>query len=771
MGKFMNFTLAAIPIVAVLLLASCANPSFKPEDISLVPQPESLVVGESSFRFDAHTRMVVNDEAPAKAASYLNQLFETAAGFSLVVTDKASKNAVVFQQTEGMAPEAYKLEITTGQIVIQAADEAGFFYGVQTIRQLLPHQIESAARTDAQWVVPCVEVNDKPRFSWRGMHMDFSRHFFNIDEVKDFLDYMALYKLNMFHMHLTDDQGWRIEIKKYPLLTEKGAWRIENNQDTICNERAVENELYTIDPSNYREIDGQRKYGGFFTQDQIREIVAYADERCITVVPEIDMPGHFLAAIDNYLFLSCTGEPGWGRVFSTPACLGKETTYEFMENILDEVADLFPCEYIHIGGDEVRIEIWEECPNCQNEIKTNNLKDEHELQSHFNRRIERFLQSKGKQLMGWDEIVEGGLTADASVMWWRGWRPEAPKIAAENGNDIVITTTAAYYYDYLNDHNAMHRVYEYEPVPADFTEQETAHVLGIQANLWTEWIPSFKRLQYQAFPRLQAMAETAWTNKELKDVEDFDRRMVQQFDRMDQLGIYYYIPAVEGLSKEIVYVDSTLVTLNLAYPLAGTEIYYTLDGSVPTQESIRYTEPFFVSDEGQIKARSFRGDLFNDIATAQIEHQDYREASSVVPATNGLKRWVAKAGFSKVEEIKLPASHEWAAVDSIGLGEFNEQADFAMVFSAYINIETDGIYEFELKSDGGSLLYLGDELVVDKSDQHGPFKKYEKVALKQGWHSFAVHYLASSKPREISVYVTQPDGTRELLTNAICSYE
>ena len=755
-------------ILASLLLASCSNPDFSQEQISLVPKPSKFILKEQSFRFKSGTSIVIQDESQRKAANYLVGMLNRAAGFKLSPTEEKTGNGVLFETVEQLKKEAYHLEINLNQILIQASDEAGFFNAVQTIRQLLPPEIESKTQVQSEWLVPCSIVDDEPRFAWRGMHMDFSRHFSTIDEVKEFLDYMALYKLNTYHMHLTDDQGWRIEIKKYPLLTEKGAWRIENNQDTICNNRAIENELYKIDKANYREVDGLREYGGFFTQEQIKEIVKYADDRCITVIPEIDMPGHFKSAIDNYPFLSCTGEAGWGTVFSTPTCLGKETTYEFMENILSEIVELFPCQYIHIGGDEVMIQSWKECPKCQKEIKTNHLADEHELQSHFNRRIEKFLQSKGKKLMGWDEIVTGGLTKDASVMWWRGWRPDAPKMAAENGNELVITTTDAYYFDYLNDHNSVEKVYNFEPVPVSFTPEQSKQIMGVQANLWSEWIPSFRRLQYQAFPRMLALAETAWTAKENKNVSDFSQRLEKQYDRMDVLGIWYYIPAVEGLSKKIVFVDSILMNLSYSHP--GIDVFYTLDGSIPTRESTKYTEPFFIKKAGQIKARAYRGNVFNDLVTAEIEQQQYREAATITPENKGLKRWVIKNTFSNVDEIKLPVSAYWAKVDSIGMTEYAGQNNFAMFFSGYFNAETDGVYEFELKSDGGSQFYLGDEVIVDKSNSRGPFKKYAKVALKKGWHSVSVSYLPSKKPREISVLVTKPTGSPELLNNSTCAY-
>lgn len=733
-----------------IFLASCSKPTFKAEEISLVPKPVSFTLNEASFKVNAKTQLVIQDARQEKAANYLNGLFQKAAGFKLESTDANQAEGIVFETQESLKPEAYSLLVTPNQIKINAADEAGFFNAIQTIRQLLPAEIESKTPVNATWLVPCVDIKDEPRFSWRGMHMDFSRHFFTIDEVKEFLDYMALYKMNTYHMHLTDDQGWRIEIKKYPLLTEKGAWRTENNQDTICNERAVENELYKIEEKNYKQIDGERKYGGFFTQEQIKEIVKYADERCITIVPEIDMPGHFKSAIDNYSFLSCNEEAGWAGVFTYPACLGKETTYGFMENILDEVADLFPGKYIHIGGDEVNIESWEDCPKCQHEIKTNGLKDEHELQSHFNRRIEKFLQSKGKQLMGWDEIVRGGLSADASVMWWRNWAPEAPKIAAKNGNKVVVTTTAAYYFDYLNDDNLLKKVYDYEPVPEDFTAIETENVLGVQANLWTEWIPSFKRLQYQAFPRMIAVAETGWVNKEAKDFADFATRMEKQYQRMDVMDIYYYIPAVSGLGKNIAFVDSALVELKLAYPMQGLEIFYTLDGTVPTRNSLKYTAPFVVKNEGEIKLRSFLGSKFNDITNVNVIQMAYREAVEVTPEKGSLQLWETTNKFKSAKEIKLPASPKFQTVAKIELGE-TDKANFARVYIGYFYARQNGIYQFELNSDGESLLYFGNDLIIDKAQNWNPFRKMEKIALEKGWHSFSIYYSASENPGAIEL--------------------
>ncbi|MDO5971919.1 family 20 glycosylhydrolase [Flavivirga aquimarina] len=759
-------------LLITVFLVSCSNPNptFKQEDIAIIPKPATLELKESSYQFKSATNIVVQDKSQEKAANYLIGLFEKSAGYKLEISNIKTDEGVVFETIEGLKSEAYQLEITPKQVQIKASGESGFFNAVQTIRQLLPPEIESKEITSTKWFVPCVLIEDEPRFSWRGMHMDFSRHFFNIDEVKDFLDYMALYKLNTYHMHLTDDQGWRIEIKKYPLLTEKGAWRIPNNQDTICMNRAEENKLYTIDESNFKNIDGERKYGGFFTQDQIKEIIAYAEERNITVIPEIDMPGHFKSAIDNYPFLSCNEESGWDTVFTYPSCLGKETTYEFMKNILDEVVALFPSKYIHIGGDEVNIASWKECSHCQKEIKKHGLKDEHELQSHFNRDIEQFLQSKGKQLMGWDEIVTGGLTKDATIMWWRGWRPKAPKIAAENGNNIVVTTTDAYYFDYLNEGNSLEKIYNYEPVPKSFTPKETKQVLGLQANLWSEWIPSFKRLQYQAFPRMLAVSENGWAEKENKSFEAFNKRVEKQYDRLDVLGVYYYIPAVEGLEKKIALVDSTLVNLNLKYPLDGVEIYYTFDGNIPTKNSLKYNKPFLVKDTGTIKARAYRGDMFNDLKTNKVERKIYKVALDIVPENNGLKRWITKGKYKKVEDIKSPVSKDWIKVDSIALGTFKEQTRFSMIYEGYFKAEKDAIYEFETKSDGGSLLYIGGEQIVNNGGYHGPRKRYGKVALKKGWHPISIRYKPSSNPRMINVWYALQGENLQSINSSVTGF-
>lgn len=750
-------------ILILLTISSCTEKSktFTETDISIVPKPSELLLSEGSFSFSKDTKVSIADESQKPAAKYLSDLFENAAGFPLYISEAKDSSNIVFSKDATIKPEAYNLEVSPTQIIVKASDAAGYFYAVQTIRQLLPPSIEIANSKEQNWLVPSISIQDEPRFSWRGMHMDFSRHFFSLDDVKTFLNYMALYKLNTYHMHLTDDQGWRIEIKKYPLLTEKGAWRIESSHDKSCKELAKTDASYTIDPQHYHERYGEKMYGGFFTQEQIKEIIGYAADRQIEVIPEIDMPGHFKAAIDNYPYLSCTGKAGWGDIFSTPACLGKETSYEFTKNILSEIADLFPSEYIHIGGDEVNTQSWEKCPLCQKTIKEHNLKNEHELQSFFNHEIETFLNSKGKRLMGWDEIVEGGLSKDATMMWWRNWAPKMRNITAENGNDMIITPCFEYYFDAGNEVTPFEKVYNYEPVPEEFTENQAKYILGIQANLWSEMIPNFKRLQYQAFPRLLAMAETAWTSKDAKNHGDFQQRMKLQYNRLDALGIRYYIPSVMGLKDKVAFLEKA--TIELKTPLENMDIYYTTDGSEPSKASTKYTVPLEFSETTTLKTIAYRSDIPSETKSALIEKQTLLEPMGVTPSTGSIKRWVGVKEFTVVDAIELPKNATFNAVNDIEFTGYENKPNVSMVFKGYFMAEEDGLFEFATKSDDGSLLYVGDKLVVDNGGNHSVIKRNGMVALKKGWHPLTIKFHEATGGGSLTAYYKTPNGEEQVL--------
>ena len=437
--------------------------------------------------------------------------------------------SIVNNADPALGNEGYELHITPAAVTLAANSPAGIFYGQQTLRQLRA----------ADGTLPCCGIWDKPRFGWRGLMMDVSRHFFTKDEIKHFLDVMAAHKLNVFHWHLVDDQGWRIEIKKYPRLTDIGAWR-----------RGIGFGLDAGASRNYG-VDG--RYGGFYTQDDVREIVAHATSRHITVVPEIEMPGHSTAAVAAHPEFSCSGGPYSvdisGGIFGGIFCAGQDAAFTFLDNILAEVIALFPSQFIHVGGDEVPNDNWKKCPRCQQRIRAEGLKDEHELQSYFIRRIEKFINAKGRQLIGWDEILEGGLAPNATVMSWRGVKGG---IAAANaGHDVVMTPTTHCYFDFYQAavgqplaagyHGILplEKVYEFEPVPAEIPADHAHHVLGGGGNLWTETIPNYGHLQFMTYPRACALAETLWSPKESRNLADFIARLKAHTKLLDTLGVTY----------------------------------------------------------------------------------------------------------------------------------------------------------------------------------------------------------------------------------------
>ena len=431
------------------------------------------------------------------------------------------------------------LSVTPKEIIIKARTAVGLFYAVQTLRQLLPVEVEKEQKVNGLILsVPACEIKDEPRFVYRGMHLDVCRHMFPVSFIKRYIDMLALNKMNTFHWHLTEDQGWRIEIKKYPRLTEIGAYR----KETLVGHGGKEPYVY----------DG-KPYGGFYTQDEVKDVVAYAKSRFITIIPEIEMPGHALAALAAYPELSCTGGPfevfpRWG-VVPDVYCAGKEETFNFLEDVLTEVIALFPGEYIHIGGDECPKDRWKKCPLCQKRIKDEGLKDEKELQSYFIARIEKFLSSKNKKLVGWDEILEGGIAPEATVMSWRGTAGGIE--AAKQNHDVIMTPSSYVYLDYyqcepkgqplaIGGYLPLETVYSYNPMPAELTPAEQKHILGVQGNVWTEYIATTDYLEYMAFPRLIAIAETGWTPEPKKNFKDFLSRFDTVKKRYDILGINYF---------------------------------------------------------------------------------------------------------------------------------------------------------------------------------------------------------------------------------------
>ncbi|HTR41080.1 MAG TPA: beta-N-acetylhexosaminidase [Pseudomonadales bacterium] len=516
-------------------------------ELAIVPWPQKVQEQPGSFELTPQTR-IYTDHASRDTVKFLTERLRPSTGYPLTTHEKffsstAIKNGIFLTTKDAntnLGPEGYELTVSPDSVVIRAPTQAGLFYGVQTLLQLLPPKIYSSnVVAGVTWQIPCLQIEDWPRFQWRGLMLDVSRHFFNKSEIETLLDAMALHKLNVFHWHLTDDQGWRIQIKKYPKLTEIGAWRDGVGFDLASNSTTA------YGP------DG--RYGGFYTPDDIHEVLDYAAARHIMVMPEIEMPGHSTAALAAYPQYSCTGGP-----FTVPLTAGifngiynpaNEETFTFLDNILAEVFQIFPGKYVHVGGDEVPKDTWKNSTECQAFMKQEGLKNEEELQSWFIRRIQKYVSSNGKQMVGWSEILQGGIAKDATVMDWIGGATEA----ARAGHDVIMSPTAFCYFDYYQSGNysaeppaatyapplPLRRVYALEPMPTNLPEEYQSHILGTQGNLWTEHVPNLKHAEYMIFPRECAIAEVAWSSKSSRNWDDFIRRLQVHGKRLDELGINY----------------------------------------------------------------------------------------------------------------------------------------------------------------------------------------------------------------------------------------
>lgn len=506
---------------------------------AIIPAPVQLRTGEGSFTLSASTKLVLSGDS-AGAARLLRGYLAPATGLRLSGTRTAGKDTIELRTDAALGKrlgrEAYRLSVDGNRVVLTGGSATGLFYGVQTLRQLLPSDTLGSKRSSAtSWEIPAVEIEDYPRFQWRGAHMDVGRHFMPKESVKKFIDVMAFHKLNVFHWHLTEDQGWRIEIKRYPKLTEVGAWR----KDTML--------VY----GNPGKFSGE-PHGGFYTQDDIREVVKYAQERHITIVPEIEMPGHSQAAIAAYPELGNLDTPlevatRWGvieNVFNV-----KDETIQFLKNVLDEVMELFPGEFIHIGGDECPKVQWKQSAFAQEKMRRLGLKDEHELQSWFIKQMDAHIASKGRRMIGWSEILEGGLAPGAALMVWLG--NEGAETAVKSGHDVVMAQTTHLYFDYYQSQDRtkephaiggfvpLEKVYQYEPILPSFTAEQTKHVLGAQFQLWTEYIRDPKHLEYMAYPRGCALSEVVWSPKASRNYGDFRSRLEVHAERLSALDVNF----------------------------------------------------------------------------------------------------------------------------------------------------------------------------------------------------------------------------------------
>jgi hexosaminidase len=574
---------------------------------NIIPYPQQLVPQQGKFVINERTAVVYagqNAEVRRLVSQFSDQV-QLVSGVKMLQKANATadtENVIEFNQVSDLKsnPEAYTLTISGKKIVIQSASANGFFYALQTLYQLLPPEIYGKKRVEVkEWSVPAVSIADAPRFAYRGLHLDVSRHFFPVEFIKKYIDAMAIHKMNSFHWHLTDDQGWRIEIKKYPLLTKIGSRRVET--------------LVGYYYENYPQRFDDDAYSGFYTQDEAREIVKYAAERYITVIPEIEMPGHAVAAIASYPYLSCTRAPikvatKWG-IFKDVYCT-RDSTFVFLENVLTEIMDIFPGKYIHIGGDECPKDRWKACPDCKARMKAENLKDENELQSYFVHRIEKFLNAHNRQIIGWDEILDGGLAPNATVMSWRGYNGGIA--AAKAGHDVIMTPTSFCYFDqYQSDPMTepttiggfipLQRAYNFEPVPAGLDSVQAKHILGAQANLWSEYMPTTERVEYMAFPRVSAMSEALWTENANRNWNRFQGNMISEYKRYAKQDIHASKVFFDVQFRASTSADRKVV-VSLEADNPNAEVRYTIDGSTPTSTSNICTAPLRLSESATVKA-------------------------------------------------------------------------------------------------------------------------------------------------------------------------
>lgn len=565
--------------------------------INIVPMPAEMKLdsAKTSFVLSPKTLIVLVHGASEKNAAYLNEFIKARYGFSLRVESGYeywnADNAINIRRYSYYPANHYDLKIEKNKIVLATWFGEQFFNGLQTLFQLLPEKKEATIKNNYPLSIPQLSIKDYPRFPYRGMHLDVSRHFFSVDEVKKYIDFLAMYKFNTFHWHLTDDQGWRIEIKKYPLLTQVGSCRAQT----------------LIGHYGTGKYDG-KKYCGYYTQEQIKEVVAYANERYITIIPEIEMPGHAVAALTSYPYLGCTKGPykimeTWG-ISDDVFCAGNDSTYHFVEDVLDEVMALFPSKYIHVGGDECPKVRWKSCPVCQKRIKDEGLKNETALQTYFVNRIERYINSKGKIIIGWNEILEPGLAPDAVIMSWQG---EGGGIsAAKQGHDVVMTPQSHCYFDHsqsLNEdsitfggYTPLEKVYAYEPVPAVLSAGQAKHILGAQGNVWTEYIDNEQKLEYTIFPRMAALAEVLWSPKEKRDWKNFEQRIPGIFGSYREKNIHFS-NAYYDLEPSVISLPENKIAWQLKTRNKEAHIIYR-----EKEKDIPYQQPIVINESGTYEA-------------------------------------------------------------------------------------------------------------------------------------------------------------------------
>jgi hexosaminidase len=748
----------------------------------LIPIPREVEPGEGEFLLTPETRVLLAQpqdiETQRIVEAWLGRIRE-GSGLPLSMGEAEGPSTILIELIEtdgeagemvpagaglpGVDAEGYELEVREGGVALQASGYPGLFYGLETLSQLITQADGGDLNS---WVIPVVDIDDIPRFQYRGMHLDVGRHYFPVAFIKRYLDFLAVYKMNVFHWHLTEDQGWRIEIQGYPRLTEVGSCRAETMVEK------------NFDPY----VGDSTEYCGYYTQEEVREVVAYARERFITVIPEIEMPGHSVAALAAYPELACTDGPfdvstRWG-VTQDIYC-PKEETFDFLEDVLTEVLELFPSPYIHIGGDEAPKARWEESELAQEVIGREGLADEDELQSWFIRRIENFLNAHGRMLVGWDEILEGGLAPNATVMSWRGMAGGTE--AARQGHDVIMTPNSHVYLDYYQGDTIqeplaiggflpLERVYAFEPVPPELSRREARHVLGGQGNVWTEYISTTEYVEYMVLPRLLALSEVVWSPVRARNWSSFLGRLPAHLRRLDAMGVNYRIPDVFGLNGDQITLDEWF-RVELSAPIGDGEIHFTLDGSDPGAFFHVYNDPFVIrmdEDGFEMKARV----VLHDGREGAIRGTRVRKAEFAHPTSlpgrmraGGLVARILAGRFSSVDSLPPWAGGDWSTgettiVPRVRLPDELPTGSFGAVLSGFVRVPRKGIYTFFLSSDDGSSLRIGGRMVVDNDGLHSMSEHQGQVALHRGWHPLEVRYFQGGGGAGVRLEIEGPGLAR-----------
>jgi hexosaminidase len=728
-------------------------------NLGIIPAPVSVKKYPGTFILSLETKLFA-DTVSNKAVSFLADYLQNNAMLHIQPTANTGQvvvNSFVLTSagTDALPAEGYRLTITPKNITI-AAKGAGLFYGIQTLLQLMPLERSAVIK------LPAVVIEDYPRFGYRGMMLDVSRHFFSVEFVKKYIDLMAMYKLNNFHWHLTDDQGWRIEIKKYPKLTLIGSKRPE----TLIGRYHDTSPQYDNTP-----------YGGYYTQDQIREVVKYAADRYINIVPEIEMPGHSDAALAAYPEFGCNPADTY-HVSGTwsehhDVYCPTDETFNFLDDVLSEVMDLFPSKYIHIGGDEVTKDDWQHSDVAQKIMKKLKIKDEHELQSYFIRRIEQFVNSRGRSVIGWDEILEGGVAPNATIMSWQG---ESGGIAAarQSHNVIMTPSSNALYLDHaqgkleneplgIGGYSPLKQTYSYNPVPAVLTDDQQKYIIGVQANLWTEYIPTENKVEYMVLPRMLALSEIAWSQLANKNFIDFtDTRLPQHLAWLDKNNFNYRVPAVIGSKDTIIFGNQ--LTVDLKSSVKGAKVYYTIDGYPPRETDNEYTNPVTYN----VPADQYR-ELKTIVITPTGKRSDITRTvvynKTPLPpviyqgTAMGLKYQLFTGLFNSTNQLNIAAPLDTAAmpVKSFNTSAFRRTSPtFGIIYNGFIRIDADGVYGFSTQSDNGSVLLIDDQPVVDNDGKHVLYDKGGSVPLQKGFHKFTLKYFNAGGAGTLRVFMTIP---------------